>query len=812
MTHGTRDAPARYVTWLDTRRRAILGTAAALVVVCVYLAAFHLPLHAELSALLPRDVPAIRDLKKLEARLVAKDSMVAVVIAPTPDERAIVTRELVDALAGVDRSLVTGTEVDDVALRELVRAHQALFVPLGDLAATERAVTARVTAAKLAANPLYINLDDAATPETTRDANRQLDELRAKRRAAETQLDRSGYVSADGRSQLVVIDTAFRATDPVADRALQRELEAIGGRVRARHPAATVAFAGGAMQSLAEHAALVNGMALSSAATAVLVLVVLFVHLRSSRLIAVLTLNIIAATVVAFGVAAVTVGHLNAATAFVGPIVAGNGINYGILLVARYLEERRARAAPDAMACAIRGTLRPTLVASMGAAIAYGALGLTHFTGFTELALIGGAGMLVCWVASFVVLPALVLRFASDARASESPWFGRVVVRLFACRRPIAACVAGAVIAAASLAITVRYVAADPFEYDMTKLRSDAPEALAPRRWMQYVTDTFSGSARNTYLAVDDLAQVPAVVAALHDAQRRDPIVGRVTSMLDLVPPDQPAKLAILDRLRGELDAVAGDDPELAGLRPPADLRVFTASDLPDELRARLTERDGRLGYVVAVSPGPTFDESNGHDLVRFAHAIRDLPLADGARVTTSGPFVIFADIITAIRHDGVVATIAAALGLVVMVVLAVGRGRRALAVLAGAATGSLAMVACCALLGLKITFLDFVALPISLGLGIDYCVNVAHRADRDDARIALRSTGGTVLVCSLTTVIGYASLLVSSNVAIRGFGLASLIGEGTSVVAALVLVPALIATGKRRPALAAWRDMLSGA
>jgi uncharacterized protein len=128
------------------------------------------------------------------------------------------------------------------------------------------------------------------------------------------------------------------------------------------------------------------------------------------------------------------------------------------------------------------------------------------------------------------------------------------------------------------------------------------------------------------------------------------------------------------------------------------------------------------------------------------------------------------------------------------MVLLVVGRSRRAFAVLVATASGSIAMIAVCALAGLKIHFLDFVALPIALGLGIDYAINVADRAAHDDPRVALRSTGGTVLVCSLTTMIGYTSLLVSSNLAIRGFGLASLIGEITCVAAALVIVPAVMA------------------
>jgi hypothetical protein len=110
-------------------------------------------------------------------------------------------------------------------------------------------------------------------------------------------------------------------------------------------------------------------------------------------------------------------------------------------------------------------------------------------------------------------------------------------------------------------------------------------------------------------------------------------------------------------------------------------------------------------------------------------------------------------------------------------------------------------MTAVCAIAGIKINFLDFVALPITLGLGIDYAINVAERPTA--------STGGTVLVCSLTTVIGYASLLVSDNLAIRGFGVASLIGEVTCVIAALAIVPAILAL--RLAPAAAWSTTVAG-
>jgi predicted RND superfamily exporter protein len=155
---------------------------------------------------------------------------------------------------------------------------------------------------------------------------------------------------------------------------------------------------------------------------------------------------------------------------------------------------------------------------------------------------------------------------------------------------------------------------------------------------------------------------------------------------------------------------------------------------------------------------------------------------------------MLFADVLLQIQKDGPLVTGIASVALVVMVLGIVGRSRRAVAVLVATASGSIAMIAVCALAGLKINFLDFVALPITLGLGIDYAINIADRATNDDPLVALRSTGGTVLVCSLTTVIGYSSLLVSDNLSIRGFGLASLIGEVTCMIAAFVIVPAIIA------------------
>ncbi len=806
---------ARYTAWLRRRWLLITVVSAAAFAAAAWLVAFRLPLHADFSHLLPPDAPAVRDLRRLEARVAAQDAMLVLVVSRDAAARAAAAAAMAARARTFSPALVARVEDDDAALRDFLRQRRHLFVPLDDLRAARDALAARIEQAKLEANPLFVDLDDQASSAEAAATTGRLDELRDRRRDAEARLDRSGHVSAAGDVQLVVVRTTFAKTDVDASRRLHDALARARAEVLATIPGVSVGFAGGTEVSLTEHDSLRRGMVLSSVVTSLLVGLVLILYFRSLRLLAVLGGVLIVATTVSFGVAVFTVGHLNAATAFLGAIIAGNGVNYGILLIARYLEERRGHEPDPAMARALAGTLRPTLVASLGAAIAYGSLAATAFRGFSDFAIIGSIGMLVCWAASYTVLPALVLRVApASRRAGGAPVLGSVLARLFGFRR------SGRVLAAAAIAATIagwvtyRYLADDPFEYNIRNLRSDGQAAVEARDWMARSDVAFGkGIGGQTYIATDSLDEVREIAAALERAEHawEPPAIGRVRSIIDVLPERQLEKLAVLVEIRALLDDDAldalDDDRrrELMALRPPGELAPITIDSLPAELVRNLTERDGRVGLIIGVRPDLALDEWNGKDLSRFARTVRRVALGDGRSVTASGSSVVFADILDAIQHDGLRVTALAVAGLVLMVLLVVGTDARAVAVLVATAGGGLGMVALCALLDLKVNFLDFVALPITLGLGVDYAINVAHRhREAGDAADTLRTVGSAVFVCSLTTIIGYGSLLASENLAIRGFGTASLIGEVSCLATALLLVPAIVSRGRgeRRPAL----------
>src|SRR6266545_2643008 len=87
---------ARYTGWLRRRWAVITALGAVAFAVAAYLAAFHLPLHGDLSHLLPPDAPAVRDLRALEGRVVAQDAMLVLVVSDDPAARSAAAAQMAE--------------------------------------------------------------------------------------------------------------------------------------------------------------------------------------------------------------------------------------------------------------------------------------------------------------------------------------------------------------------------------------------------------------------------------------------------------------------------------------------------------------------------------------------------------------------------------------------------------------------------------------------------------------------------------------------------------------------------------------------
>ena len=76
--------------------------------------------------------------------------------------------------------------------------------------------------------------------------------------------------------------------------------------------------------------------------------ITLVLYFGGVRELALMSGAVVVGTAVALGFAELWIGHVNAQTAFLGAIIAGTGINYGIIFLDRYRAARPTQAFEDA--------------------------------------------------------------------------------------------------------------------------------------------------------------------------------------------------------------------------------------------------------------------------------------------------------------------------------------------------------------------------------------------------------------------------------------------------------------------------------
>jgi predicted RND superfamily exporter protein len=224
--------------------------------------------------------------------------------------------------------------------------------------------------------------------------------------------------------------------------------------------------------------------------------------------------------------------------------------------------------------------------------------------------------------------------------------------------------------------------------------------------------------------------------------------------------------------------------------------RAVGVGDLPSSFTLGMRERDGAIGRTVLVYPRPSKELWVGPTIRAFVGAIREAAVADGAHGRVAGSLPLSADIFEALGRDGPLATALALSGVTLLVVAVFRGGWVGVTVLGSLLVGVLWLAALAMTLGVKLNFANFIAYPITFGIGVDYAVNVMSRFVQDgadDVGGAVRSTGGAVGLCALTTILGYSSLLLAQNRALYLFGLLAVLGEIACLTTAVVVLPSVL-------------------
>jgi uncharacterized protein len=836
-----RDSPRRPVgegraqSWFDrliqiqtSRPIAVLVGVGAITAISLALAS-RLQLITGFESLLPDSRQSVIELHRVSARNSSLSTIFVVLEGENPAGLRRASNALVPALRALGPPWVGQVEDGVSDAVNFLRPRAGLMTSLEELKALRADIDARYSYEVRQRDPMLKGFEDSPPPPLEPG-------MVKKRIGVNTEDDHKFpggyYQSADGKTVVLAIRCGVLGTDVArAEEALAR-VQGVVDKInpRAFDPAARWGLSGDLAIGIAEYRLISRDITAIGIAGAVLILgVVLLYYLRFRTVIA-MVLSIAVGLSWTFGLTEILLGHLNLATGFLFTIIGGNGINFSIIFMARYLEERRrGLSALAAVAHAERATWRPTLTGAAAAAASYGALIVTEFRGFREFGVIGGVGMIVCWIATYLSLPSILVilervvpldgappRFLSKIlrATAEGVPFGRPFAFAVA-RAPRLIAGIGVLLAAAGAILTARYIQSDPMEYDTNKIQSDRHAVAEVHRLIGIAIGNtgfvgLDGMAIMTE-RLDQIAPLKAALEALRDAAPADAKPFKdLHALQDFVPAAQETKIPILMEIKSrilkarKLGAISDADwPEIEPYLPPDDLKPFGLADLPEALARPFTERDGTRGRVLYISPISGNATSDAHYLLRWADSFRRTVLPDGSVIFGSGRAVIYADMWQAILSDVPKAVAVSFAGTLCVIAVAFWRRRGAiLSVMLALLVGVFWMSGTLALAGLKLNFLNFMALPVTFGIGVDYAVNIVQRdLEIRDPLEVLRRTGGAVILCSFTTLLGYLALVRSVNFGIRSLGVAAVIGEVSCLLAAVLVLPAALIWWRSRKA-----------
>jgi uncharacterized protein len=848
--HRTLDvdlALGAYTAWAARHCRLVLGLG-FLVLACSWGLASRLKIKGDFVSLLPTASGSAQRFTQALARKGGSASTLVVVLE-SADPAA--NRRFIDALAtklkALPKTLVESVQVGSGAERQFFQDNRWLFASERDLMQV-RCELSRERERQLIGfdldDPCAVEIDDelkrlgvdgitSALLEPTAKATAPLasDESASAFTRIREQIERAappdpfpnGYFSnPEGtRYALVVRSRAAGMGEQSSDELLRRVQAAVDQlRPRSFQSSAQVGFAGDIPNAVAERQSLIEDIALVSCLAVGLILAVILGYFRSPLSLVYIGVATATGSGIAFAVAALAFGHLNMATGFLGSIIVGNGINTPIVYVASYRERRRLGDDVErALLGAALASRRGTWLGALAASGAYAALGVTSFRGFSEFGLIGGVGMLACWFGAFGLCPAIITLLEGrgqkgDKRTLErsNPWLmGRIAKASLG--HPVAVLLVFLGLALVAVLPARRYLAS-PWEYDFSKLRSASSSRAGAGHWSSRADQIFKTRGSPELLLAPDESEALAVADAVVARDKQffgGKLVERVTTVFDYLggrPDSVTRKLAVLAEIRAELDRalprLQGADRDFAQTwRPPERLRSLTRDDLPPLLRERFTEQSGRFGTPVYVQIDSQLSRSRGESLLRIASLLEGVRGKDGQIVPNASRATVFAEMIRSMTRDAPRAIAVALLFVVIACAFATHAWLPLSAVLGSLLLGVWLTVGVAAFFDVRLNFLNFVALPLTFGIGVEYAINLYDRVRSlgGDIGAGLRSVGGAVAVCSLTTMLGYGSLLVGDNLALRSFGKYAVFGELSCLATALLVMPAGLSLWRRRGA-----------
>lgn len=774
-----------------------------------------LRLDTNFTSLLPGDIPCVVESERVSRLLGSTDYLIVAVKSPVAGDN----QAFIEALFPKIQALPEVTWAAITEDKSFFRERFALYLDTPDLEEIVDRARARVEYEKERANPFFTSLEEEDPPDISMDDILQKYRERLAKQGVKGILRASGeqeadslaslkpgqkdyFASADGTIYSLMARTARSSADLDFTRGLVEKVNNLIIEADPHRNGEMVAEVVGSFRNRdREFSSIISDIFSSFAFSFALILVVIVAYFRRARAILLVLLPLISGIIWTVALTALILGRLNIVTALIFAVLLGLGIDFGVHMSMRYLEERsRASSLVDSLHRAIARTGRAMLIAGITTAGAMAVLMCSRFKGFSEFGLITVMGILLCLAAYLLMLPPLAVLM--ERLSVPDNWRLRIsppdaTTTIIARPGPKALMFGGTL-----LAVTLLAAFAAPrlaFEYNFRNLKgADVSTNI------HYGKSIGGGTSPVVALlpTAEDARDLSRHLEQIVNNEISAPVpLRRVFSLYSFVPSDQERKIGLLLELRGYIDRGLQlgtiDDltrKRLVDVRKWTEVQQFGVGDLPDWVLDKFREKDGTLGRMVYLDSGR--DDYRVDEIAEFYDHYGAITLPDQRQVHPTSTGFILVEVIRAVQQDGVF-MLFGAMTVVFLILLVDFRSiRRAVFVFLPLAVGLLWTAGIMVVFDIKIGLYNMLVLPLLLGVGIDSAVHLYHAyLERGPGSLGyvMKTTGMAIVISSLTTAAGFLGLIVVSHSGLRSIGILAEIGILACLAGTLLTMPLMI-------------------
>lgn len=771
--------------WIDVCQRRpwwILGVVALVSAVCLW-GASHLRFDGDLARLLPQDAPSVRGLKSLETTYGAQIGRVALVLSGASVEQNRALAESLEAplakVKGVERVEI----VDPVSQ---LRKDRLMYMSLEDANVVSERLQARIKWERKQANPLFVSLSSKGPPSV------DMADIEAKYKGN----DRTFYEGKNGEV-LVFVHPNFPASNLNKSKDIVAAVDETAKRVVAEQKwPGTISMAGRYPKRVEQQELMTADMSRATGIALMCLLVFLFIYFGRIGAVLRVLAPLALGTLVSLSAAYWIFGALNILTGFLGAILLGLGVDYGIHLVSKLSGLRETMGPREALVSTFMSTGRANVYAGVTTMVALGSLMLSKFRAFFEFGVIAVIGVLSILLAYTILLPTWeALRPNVKPSRVLSVRLGKLLgekierSKTFTTSLIVACFVLCLGSLGLSLGASRLYL---DQSFDSLVIR-DAPS----QRVDKDVTGILGRSQTPAVILAQDGAHAALVQAEVLRRQEHDPRGytikpllegGRsVLSARDLVPTQQSEKLKLWNALALSIDRV----PERARSEElqsfDSDLRhtlkrgILSLKSIPVNLSAPLRRRDRDDSSVVLVFP--SVDLSDAKPLIDFSMLLRDLPgpTEQSPRIQAVSDSQLLVEILDLVRRDLKWMVGATLGGIFLMTLLAFGFRRWSAVLLIALGLAISAGLGALGWMGQPVNFINALVFPVWFGLAVDASFHLLmHQREHPGDVPGWCSTMLSVAAAFITSMIGFGALIFSRHQGLASLSTVALVGLGT--------------------------------